>query len=343
MYHLAKKMLLSLIIATSFTHAFAQEPDGIVSSCNAIIDRGLREYDIDKRSVVYLNSIHDRYCDAQNSVKSRGAGISLDAVVETIPLGLAGDYSSNEEAMRNFCRNYESDTFIQSGSLRMQERIIERAYDSFDSCISIAAEGIRVTHSIRNIEAMDFYIASIRARPVTLNGMGISDNVTCSSVFKGEQLSSEELKNEQHIIAVTETMSINCERTPSLTEAGDELFEEATITLFTDVGSNGNYGVYWPQDSKLAPNKASEIQQVLEDLVNLSNEQQSELDGIGASLDYGRIHFGDELPEGAQWTRKQNGIDFLSCASGSYIAGVGVESTPNMVERVSLRCLPIKQ
>ena len=217
--------------------------------CLQVLDRGLREYSIRTSSTTYLNSIHSRYCDSSSNLRSGSENFGLEAVVKQLPVKLTGGSSSATEAIRNFCKSYQSSTTDLNDDYLYQEKIIQRAYDSFEQCLLIANTGVTLTHTVRSLKNMDFYLAAGLARPVTLNGISSTDNVSCTGIVNGEL----ETFNPETVVVVDGNTSLNisCVRTPVADGNGGELFEEATVTLLTNVGKNGNYGAFWPADTRM--------------------------------------------------------------------------------------------
>ena len=152
---------------------------GIESACTELITSGLKQYSIKTESSSYLTSVYDRYCEQSGSTKSSGLGLGLDLVVKAVPVKFTGNYSSNEEAMRNFCKNYQAHSEGQSAQETYEEKIVDRAYDSFDACVAIAATGVIVKHTVRDFNNFDFYVAPGFSHPVTLRGVQVPGNVVC--------------------------------------------------------------------------------------------------------------------------------------------------------------------
>jgi len=254
-----------LALAVLFVSADAQAQSGIFDNCRTIITDGLKEYSITTESSAYLNSVFDKYCESSGTAKSSGLSVGLDAVVKAIPIKFTGAYSSNEEAMRNFCRDYSSISAGRSDRTAYQERIVQRAYESFDQCIALAQTGVVVRHKVRSLTDLDFFVAPGFARPVTLRGIKTSMNIQClgqdpsssSSVAKKLDLSTRIQVKDNNVL------NISCVRTGKAGADGETIYDEGTVTLFTDIGPNGNYGAFVPRDTRLAENQASIIAQQL--------------------------------------------------------------------------------
>lgn len=137
-------------VAWIFCAEYSQA-EGTESACRELIPSGLKQYSIRTDSGSYLTSVFDRYCDESGSTKSSGLWLGLDIVVKTIPVTFTGSYSSNEEAVRNFCKTYAGQARGHSDQERYEEKIVDRAYDSFDACTAIAATGVILLQSDRRL------------------------------------------------------------------------------------------------------------------------------------------------------------------------------------------------
>lgn len=315
-----------------------------------MLDSGLREYLIDTSSNTYLNSVYRRSCNASRKVKSSALGVGLDAVVKTIPTSFTGNVSSNSEAMQNFCSSYDSETVNLSDRSLYQERIIQRGYDSFDQCLIIASQGVVVTHTVRGLEDMDFYVAPGFGRPVTIRGVQTSQHILCTGIAGDNQEYIEFNEKTQVRVHGDTSLSIGCKRTSTTGEIGEEVFAEGAVTLFTNVGRNGNYGAYWPRDVRLPDSTASDIQDALRDLALASEEQASLISGIGASSEPGKVtqERRGYIPPGGKWSNT-GGVNWVSCPDGHYVAAVGgYDSDPggqcsHCVSEIGIQCLPLHE
>ena len=98
----ALKLLLVLSTISATSQSFPQ-----ALQCTDIA-RTLKEFSISTSSTSYLNSVFDSYCEASGNSKQSVGSIGIDAVVKAIPIKFTGSTSSNEEAMRQFCKTYAS-------------------------------------------------------------------------------------------------------------------------------------------------------------------------------------------------------------------------------------------
>ena len=267
--------------------AGVQAQSGIFENCRTIITDGLREYSITTDSSAYLNSVFDKYCETSGTARSTGLSVGLDAVIKAIPVQFTSSYSSNEEAVRNFCRNYSSISTGRSDRTAYQERIVQRAYESFDQCIALAQTGVVVRHKVRSLAELDFFVAPGFARPVMLRGIKSSTNIQCSGQDPNSANSTAKKFDLSTRIQVKDNnaLNISCTRTGKPGTNGETIYDEGTVTLFTDIGPNGNYGAFVPRDTRLAENQASAIAQQIASL----DQRATELDQRSAATEANRI------------------------------------------------------
>ncbi len=137
MFRQMRSRVVGCLFVVLATPSFAQT--SLFDNCRTVITDGLREYAVSNESVSYLNTVFDKYCDRSGSTKSVGVVTGIDTVIKSLPVRFTGNYSSNEEGWRNFCRIYSSQTSLNTDRFSYQERIVQRAYDSFDACNALAA------------------------------------------------------------------------------------------------------------------------------------------------------------------------------------------------------------
>lgn len=259
----------------------------LIDSCKTVITDGLNEYSIKNDSSSYLNSVHDNYCEASGSAKTDKFGLGIEAVVKAIPIKFTGTYDSGQTAMKNFCKNYASTTAQNSAAASYQQTIVRRAYESFDTCVSLAAQGTSVKHFIRSPDTFDFYLAPGFSRPVKINGMHVPKNVVCKGILPGETKSS--VINEDTVTTLNnnDSMSVGCTRTGDKDSDGNITLQEAVVTIFTNL-QNGNYSVFLPKNVAISSNWGtdfeSRLNQVKDELMQSSLKSKSEIELIKTNL-----------------------------------------------------------
>jgi hypothetical protein len=271
----ARRMLLVAVGLCFTTMSYSQE---IERSCRALIESGLRNLSVSQESEASLQTIFRRHCEKSGTVKRSSLGIGIDTVVEAIPFGLKGDAESASQSMTNFCKSYSSHMEHEYARNTREEKIVERAYDSFDACIALARGGIVVRHDVRDLNTFDFFLAPGFNR-VFLQGVQVPQHVTCKGIdpTKADRPvvtfgyeTNMELSGEQ-------TLNVSCVRDGAAGANGVVEFPEATVTLLTNVKPRGNYSAYLPPDSKLPRDMASEINQSLTALQDSNDKLENQL------------------------------------------------------------------
>ncbi len=262
------------IVSALFLPNVTQAETGNNDNCKTIVSDGLREYSIKTDSRAYLNSVYDKYCENTGAVKSSSLGLGLDIVVKAIPITFSGSYATSEEAVKNFCRNYSATASGRSDTTSYQEKIVQRAYDSFDQCISLAKTGVIVRHAVRNLGSLDFYIAPGFGRPVTIKGIKTSNNIECrgQDPNASKPVDMKFTLSSRITLRDNKTLNLVCDRKSKAGPNGENIFNEGVVTLLTDIVPNGNYSAFVPRDVTLAENRASEIERIIATLQS-ENEQ----------------------------------------------------------------------
>lgn len=259
----------------------------LIDACKSIITDGLREYSIRADSSAYLNTVHDKYCEKSGASKAQSFGMGLDAVVEAIPISFKGSYGSSSEAMRNFCKSYSSAVSASSNSLSYQETTVRRAYQSFDQCVAMAASNVVVRHAVRSLEMFDLYMAPGFSRPIRINGIQTTENVECTG--RDTSLADGPIKRFDQTTSMrlidNNTLNLGCKRKGTVSSQGAIEYDEAVVTIFTDLSPNGNYSIYLPRDSRLPINQASVVQQGLVDLKNQLQASMTKTSAVNARFE----------------------------------------------------------
>jgi len=240
----------SLILCICLANASAQS----YQVCQRIVDKGLREYDIQNESQASQNSIFDHYCEQDGSSKQNNIGGSLDVVVKAIPIGLKLNSQSSEEQMRSFCKSYSAVSHSGRTSNSYKETIANKAYDSFDKCVALVSRGVSVEHNVVNRQTTSFFLRSGVNVPLEVRGV-MAVNAKCS----GQRPDGSGVLNygqDTRVKLGTDTLGFTCSRTTQ-TQDGKMIYPEGTITITTNFE---NYDVFLPRDEQLPENLASNLQ-----------------------------------------------------------------------------------
>lgn len=217
------------------------------------IAKTLKEYSISTSSSSYLNSVFDNQCEQNGDNKATSAGFGLDAVVKAIPLKLTGNYSSNEQAIKNFCKTYASTMTSEQRSFSYEERVASKALDTIQSCLALQSQGVIITHNIVNVDQTAFFLKSGLEQKISISGIAVSPNISCHGIVA----SKSKPFDETSVLRVEKNQNIFCTRkTSAIPGTNTRVYEEATITVATNFG---NYPVLLPRDQRLSENLASDI------------------------------------------------------------------------------------
>jgi hypothetical protein len=251
-------MFLAALSSVSFQCLHAQD----LSSCNQIINSGLREYDITTQSDAVLNVYYENFCQSSASSSSTGVGLSFEAVIKAIPVKFLGSYSSDSEAQTNFCKTYSSQYNATHNSYHYQEKIVTRGYDSYDQCVQAQKLGLGAWHTVDSKAAVTLKFTAGVNRPIELRSLRTDTNkISCKATDqKGEAALNQLIKSNDYI-------AVNCSRTPETTSTGDKVYNEGVIQT---AGNYGTYDVYLPASQIVAERDAAVIYTRIGHLENLA-------------------------------------------------------------------------
>ena len=255
----AKFMTLSIAL-TSLFHEVVPAQD--ISSCNQIINSGLREYDIETQSDAVLNVHYENFCQANSSSSSTGVGIDFEAVIKAIPVKFLGSYSNASEAEANFCKNYSSEYSATHSAFEYQENIVTRGYDSYDQCVQAQRLGLGAWHTVDSKSAVTLKFTAGVDRPIEVRSIRTAGrNISCRATNQtGDVTLNQVVKSPDYI-------AINCTRTSRQNSDGDTVFDEGVIQT---AGNYGTYDVYLPPSQIVAERDAEVIYKRIGQLENLA-------------------------------------------------------------------------
>jgi hypothetical protein len=229
------------------------------SDCNLIITTGLRNYNISSSSSSALDTIYSNYCDASGNANSSSTNVGVNAVISEIPVGLTFGANDATTAFHNFCKNYQSTYQSSQSRANYESTIVTKAYDAFNQCAALHANGISIKHNVINLASSSFFFGSSAEHPLTIEGVTTSANVGCSGQDPTGKLIQYSASTN---VKSTKTISFVCKRTPKPV-TGNDYYDEGTISIATNVG---NYDVFLPHDTKFALDQASQINQQIQEV-----------------------------------------------------------------------------
>jgi hypothetical protein len=302
--------------------------------CKVIITDGLRELDVETDSTAYLNTVFDRHCESGGTVKESGFSLGLDAIVEAIPLKFSLGSSDKKQAMRNFCKEYHSYAAGDRTAFRRNERIVSRAYDSYDTCVSMATQGVKVFHQIRTLYSLDFFLSPAVGRTLALNGVNVTPNIKCwAKALQVPGSIAEELDLNTEIILKDKPLNITCDREGRMQTGGGVVYDEGVVTLLTDLQPNGNYGVVLPHDERLPEGKASQLDAAIRSQATKVDELQRTLEMMqGLVVFTPEVSWSQGQPAVPLGVKSDEGLCFLTRITGKFMGGgeeVAIRYTEN--------------
>jgi hypothetical protein len=147
--------------------------------CGALLRDGFREYTIVNQEEVMLSETFERYCESSGSSEKSELGLGAAFPLGKIPVSLTGNYSTTKEGFHNFCRNYYSKYASLRDGFLLSSRPIARAYDSFDTCVLLAASQVVIEGRIRTKDTLDIRIQPSTITNLEIQGVQASPSLTC--------------------------------------------------------------------------------------------------------------------------------------------------------------------
>jgi hypothetical protein len=288
-------------------------------------------------------------------IPSAHGAVSLqEATIPVIPLQLKGTYTSNDGAIRNFCRNYSQ--VISSNRQRntYEERIVDRAYQSLDQCLALAATGAIIHQNIQTLARVDFFLTPGRT-PIKVMGINTTLNVKCTGMMpnSNQQTATQFDASTSITLQGSDALGMVCTREPRTDSSGNQVYDEGAATVLTDVVPNGNYTMYMPRDARLPENLASSINSSMATLIGQNLALIARLTAAELKLDAAKAVEATELsyrgsyegaPRGkADGTTELGGFAELyhKCPAGSFMVAIELLKVGQNVAEIRYQCRSI--
>ena len=236
------RMLSRCICATLFFipifYTASQAQD--YSHCSQIIESGLREYNVQLNSRAFADAMHDQYCEGKDVKGGFASGGSAKIPIKGIPSEFGGHLSGNAEKITTFCKDYSRSTVESNSQLDYAERISQRALESFDLCVSLAASGTKISHNFISRNQLRVFMQARNDGPLEVRRLQIR-NMQCTGTLDDNDINW----NTERKKLIQNTTVIFCEREPSDIpgRVGSREYPEATLSA--DIRGQA-YDLVWP-------------------------------------------------------------------------------------------------
>lgn len=227
---------LVLLIPLTVIEGAVAEPN--ISACMPIIDRGLREYNIQIYSRENLDQVYKDQCKDSKTNSSSTFKYDLAAVINAIPAEVGLGTGSTESKLEKFCAIYKSLDISKVKLDTYKDRIIPKAYDTLSDCLRIVSNNAEITHEFQG-ETISFNMVAGSRIPINISGILKTSGVTCEANVGGVLKALD--KNTP--ITVTTTQEMFCTRPPHTNGDPSSGYSEANITIMNNIQ---NYRVFWP-------------------------------------------------------------------------------------------------
>jgi hypothetical protein len=317
-----------LVIAAVPCASIAQD----YSHCSTALSSTAKELNISTSSREFLSAIFSQECEENGSWKAKSSGFGLETVIKAIPVKLTGSASTNQQSMRNFCKTYAGETQESNQTYTYTERVVGKALDTFDQCIRFSAQGISVRPNILNLDSLAVDITTGVGKPVEIQGVTLSHNLSCSSLHPvtKELISYDKGTN---VVVTDSTLSLACTRSPTIAADNNRIYDEATLIM--PLKNYGTFTLLVPKDARLPVDLASTIAAQLSEIsarIESSNEALNRrISGIKLNVSAART-----LPKfacGGQAVAESNGLEFMYGSRDG--TGCGVQNA-NWVKTIGL-------
>jgi len=242
------RALLALTISTSVANAQGS------FSCDTLITKGLREYNISSESTTYLNSVFSEYCYESGQSKSSSSNVGLEAVVKAIPLSFTAGTSDSSQAMTNFCKNFRESSDYKKNVDTYKETIVSKAYDTYAQCVQLTSLGYFVTHDLITPEKAQIVLRAGVDKPIEIEGIDVSSNIECKGPgADGNAITYTVSTHSKSNISI----GVFCTRRPRSGPGGVTVFDEGSVAIAIP---GYKYNFYWPKSELLPEDLASQVQ-----------------------------------------------------------------------------------
>jgi hypothetical protein len=300
-----------------------------VSGCDTLLTKGLRDYNISSESTSSLNNIFNQYCYADGRANTSAFNAGLSAIIYSVPISLTLGSTDASQATTNFCKTYKGSSFYNNNVDTYQEKIVQRAYDSYDACVRLQSEGFYVTHDLLTSDKAQILLRAGVGKPIEVDGLDSTSNITCvgpDGTGTGNKINYSVATQHKSDIAI----GIFCTRQSRQDASGVTVYDEGSVAIAL---LGDKYNFYWPKSQILPENIASQVQSSILQLrgaMAASNVQFNQLSDQLSKASTVVGYKGTNTPQsGISDTDAPNlplSADFsnayVTCPPGSFVSGI---------------------
>ena len=252
---------------------FSLTADGIgqvspdYSVCTDMVQTAAHNVGLTTSSYEYLSTVFDNYCERNGTTRKSALDTGMSTIVKAIPVQFTLGASDEATAMTNYCRTYSSITHEQGSTFASSSQVVEEALISANDCVKAVQGGNAMSHQIINPKMLIINIKAGSGQRVTIGGVAHDPKVTCQGHSDGIfGTKTFEISTSYEVTGWAGSYNITCTRMPSGTSNGMTTYDDAAISVSTNIGP---YNVYWPKETLFPMNAASDIQKALASLACL--------------------------------------------------------------------------
>lgn len=142
------KYLVQKIIGLGLILAHAVVSAQALSACAAVYSTAVANTSESSRTRVNQQQTFDKYCEINGSSRSRNSGLDLTIPVQGIVVGFQGSQSDAQQQMKNFCKQFISNSLSIDNQYSYDKHVVVAALNSFNECIAMEQNGVRMSNAI---------------------------------------------------------------------------------------------------------------------------------------------------------------------------------------------------
>lgn len=277
--------LFAAVLCTTVSEAHAQ-----YEHCSALYQTATRNLTFGESSYSSLNTIFDDYCESNGERKSSTSSLGIEAVVAKIPISLSGTSGNAQQRFSQFCREYSQVRYTASASTAISDTVVTDALESFNRCIALTQNGVRISHASPTKIESTFSFQFGSSTSYELQGVQTGPNISCE-VQNPETKELTPLSRSSNFI-FSKNFTVFCNRSPLPgTMSANSAYPRTSVTF---ASNHGTYSAIYPEEeiygvqiASLIEKRLLSIESRINDLTTATKANEQKLSaGSKALTDY---------------------------------------------------------
>jgi len=251
---------------------------GAADHCGEVLQRTGRNFSNEQYFNAVASRLYDQTCNGSTVRNNAGGSLSVDTIIEELPIRFGASGNSSSEKVQNFCRTYDSLVKNNSADIKVTSTVVDNSVNAWLHCQQLAGAGVDFTPAIQRTQ-FSVTVTRTGAAPVSIMGVQYDPKkASCTLPDKGilgARAVTADMNTRVALKDADTTLTVSCSRLPVQLAGGALEYPDIDFQINTD--KTVAFSLPVQADAQMPVGWASTIQQQIADVKTQAATTQSAL------------------------------------------------------------------